>query len=64
MMGESAIEFGNGVRAVCPLSGSLCKSACMWLQFDDDGNCMCSIAMLPVSDAFSPDLARECRAVQ
>lgn len=59
MIGEKAIEFGNGTRAVCPLSGSWCRSACMWLQFDDDGNCTCSIAMLAVSDVFSADLAHE-----
>lgn len=51
------LTYGNGMFPTCPLTGRNCDSTCMWLQFTDDGYCACSIALIPVSDVFSPDLA-------
>lgn len=57
---NSVIEWSNGERATCPLTGMWCKPSCMWLRFNDDGFCVCSIALIAdASDMFIAKDAHE-----
>lgn len=51
------LTYSNGLTPHCPLrNGGDCDPQCALLQTDDDGSCVCSIALIPITDTFSPDI--------
>ena len=56
-MGE--LRYGNGNVPLCPLRDRPCDCECAWLAEDSEGNFLCPVPMLVMSDCFGPTLMNE-----